>query len=162
MVILDNRATAMTGFQPHPGVGFNAVGEETPVVDIEAICKSLGIPVEIMDPFELDQVTYRLVELIQEEGLKVVIMRRPCALLRPKEEKPPFRLWVDAQKCLGEECGCNRYCVRVFKCPGLAWDRVNRKAQIDEAICVGCGVCASICPTSAIVKEPTDANIETV
>lgn len=158
MMILDNSATAMTGFQPHPGVGQNAMGQEAPIVDIETLCRGLDIPVEVMDPFNIEENTKRLVQLIQEEeGVKVVIMRRPCALLRPPEEKPPFKVWVDTSKCRGDECGCARYCVRVFKCPGIVWDRAEGRAQIDEAVCVGCGVCSAICPASAIMKEPTNA-----
>jgi len=33
------------------------------------------------------------------------------------------------------------------------WDSTTEKARIDEAICTGCGVCAEICPASAIQKE---------
>jgi indolepyruvate ferredoxin oxidoreductase alpha subunit len=157
MVILDNSATAMTGFQPHPGVGVNASGESAPVVDIEGLCRGLDIPVEVMDPFDITENCNRLVELMKDrDGVRVVIMRHPCALLRPPNEKPPFKVWVDTSKCRGDECGCARYCVRVFKCPGIVWDRTTKKAQIDEAVCVGCGACTSICPASAIMKEPIE------
>jgi indolepyruvate ferredoxin oxidoreductase alpha subunit len=42
----------------------------------------------------------------------------------------------------------------VFKCPGIVWDRTGGRAQIDKAVCVGCGVCTCICPASAIMREP--------
>jgi indolepyruvate ferredoxin oxidoreductase alpha subunit len=155
MMILDNSATAMTGFQPHPGVGVNAMGQPAPVVDIEGLCRGLDIPVKVMDPFDITENTRRLAELMEDgNGVRVIIMRRPCALLRPPAEKAPFKVWVDTSKCRGDECGCARYCVRVFKCPGIIWDRTRARAQIDEAVCVGCGACASICPASAIMKEP--------
>ena len=32
-------------------------------------------------------------------------------------------------------------------------DRDVKKVKIDEAICTGCGVCADICPESAIIRE---------
>jgi indolepyruvate ferredoxin oxidoreductase, alpha subunit len=41
----------------------------------------------------------------------------------------------------------------VFRCPGLIWDAAAGKARIDEVICVGCGICADICPQGAIVRE---------
>jgi indolepyruvate ferredoxin oxidoreductase alpha subunit len=155
VVVLDNSATAMTGFQPHPGVGVNAIGEAAPVVDIERLCRGLDIPVEVMDPFDIAENSRRLADLMSDtSGVKVVIMRHPCALLRPPGEKPPFKVWVDASKCRGDECGCARYCVRVFKCPGILWDRATGRARIDEAVCIGCGVCSSVCPASAIIKEP--------
>jgi indolepyruvate ferredoxin oxidoreductase alpha subunit len=113
--------------------------------------------VEVMDPFDITENTRRLVELMEDkDGVRVVIMRHPCALLRPPGEKPPFKVRVDTSKCRGDECGCGRYCVRTFKCPGLIWDRTNGRAQIDEAVCVGCGACVSICPASAITKEPIE------
>jgi indolepyruvate ferredoxin oxidoreductase alpha subunit len=157
MMILDNSATAMTGFQPHPGVGVNAVGKAAPIVDIEGLCRGLSIPVEVMDPFDITGNTKRLVELMEDgNGVRVVIMRHPCELLRAPGEKLPFKVRVDTSKCRGDECGCGRYCVRVFKCPGIVWDRTTGRAQIDEAVCVGCGACTSICPASAIMKEPIE------
>lgn len=43
MVVLDNKATATSGFQPHPGVGKNAVGQEAPSLDIEEIARACGV-----------------------------------------------------------------------------------------------------------------------
>ncbi len=82
-----------------------------------------------------------------------MILRRECALIRGKRQKKLFQMSIDQSRCLGDQCGCNRLCTRVYKCPGLVWDPLTGKAQIDEAICTGCGVCAEICPASAIGKE---------
>jgi len=38
LLILDNSATAMTGFQPHPGTGMTGSGEPTISVNMEALC----------------------------------------------------------------------------------------------------------------------------
>ncbi len=155
-VILDNSATAMTGFQPHPGVGVSATGEQAPVVNMEALCRSLGAKVEVCDPFELKSTTETLLRLIADEepGAKVVIMRRVCELVRGRREKrAPYKMHVDLDKCAGDSCGCNRLCIRLFGCPGLMWDKEAGKAKIDEAQCTGCGVCTDICPQGAIIKE---------
>ena len=74
-------------------------------------------------------------------------------MLKGKDEKPPYKVSVDPLKCIGEDCGCDRVCTRVFKCPGLIWDGESGKSKVDEVICVGCGVCADICPEGAIIKE---------
>ncbi|MCP4682390.1 MAG: indolepyruvate ferredoxin oxidoreductase subunit alpha, partial [Desulfobacterales bacterium] len=153
MVILDNSATAMTGFQPHPGVGRNAVGEEVTPVDIEGVCRAFGARVKIADPFDLKETQKILLQMLEEKGAKVLIMRRKCALLRLKEQKPPFKMHIDPERCRGEGCGCNQYCTRIFKCPGLIWDTNDTKARIDDVICAGCGVCCEICPEGAIVKK---------
>ncbi len=156
MAIFDNSATAMTGFQPHPGVGKNAMGEEVEPVDIESVCRSFGAKVEVADPFDLQTTQEKLLRMLDDpEGVKVLIMRRKCALLKEKGEKPPYEVHVEPEKCIGEDCGCNRFCTRSLKCPGLIWDKESSKAKIDEAICTGCGVCADICPEHAIVREGT-------
>jgi len=156
LVILDNNATAMTGFQPHPGTGMTAMGEPAKVISIEALCRSLGARVEICDPFDLKSTTATLLEMMAEGGgAKVVIMRRECELVRGRKEAPPYKMHVDPDKCIGEACGCDRLCTRVFLCPGLIWDKKTGKAKIDEVICTGCGVCADICPQGAIIKEAT-------
>ena len=74
-------------------------------------------------------------------------------MVQLKEEKPPYRVQVNPELCIGEDCGCDRLCTRLFKCPGLIWDRKTSKAKIDEALCTGCGVCADICPEGAILKK---------
>jgi indolepyruvate ferredoxin oxidoreductase alpha subunit len=154
MIVLDNNATAMTGFQPHPGVGRNALGEEVAPIDIEAVCRAFGAKVEVTDPFDLEGTKKKVLQALEDpQGVRVIIMRRKCQMLKGKEEKPPFRVWIDPQKCLGEDCGCDRLCTRVFKCPGLIWDGKAGKSRVDEVICVGCGVCPDICPEGAIIKE---------
>ncbi len=72
--------------------------------------------------------------------------------MREDREKP-YKVWVAAEKCVGQACGCDRYCQRIFKCPALLWDKEAGKARIDEAFCAGCGVCSEICPEGAIIKE---------
>jgi indolepyruvate ferredoxin oxidoreductase alpha subunit len=152
-MVLDNSTTGMTGFQPHPGTLLDAMGDQAVPIDIEKLCKSLGCMVEVADPFDLEDAKKKFWNLIHQEGAKVMIMRRKCALLAAREEGPQYRVWVDHKKCVGEECGCDRYCTRIFKCPGLIWDKTIGRAKIDEALCTGCGFCVNICPKSAIVSE---------
>jgi indolepyruvate ferredoxin oxidoreductase alpha subunit len=154
LLVLDNSATAMTGFQPHPGTGATAMGEAAPAIDIAAVCRALGVRVEVADPFDLKATTEKLLDLIQDEGgVRVLVSRRECALVRGRREKPAYRMRVDAARCIGESCGCARLCTRVFQCPGLIWDAAEGVARIDEVICTGCGVCADVCPGGAIIRE---------
>jgi indolepyruvate ferredoxin oxidoreductase alpha subunit len=87
------------------------------------------------------------------DGPRVLVLRRKCALVQKREEGFPYLMEVDQEKCLGESCGCGRYCTRIFRCPGLIWDKEAGKARIDDVICVGCGICAEICPQKAIRME---------
>jgi len=150
-VVLDNNTTAMTGHQPHPGSGVNAMGNPSPKIMIEDICKAIGAEVRVCDPFDQDEAVKNLYEMLQNEGVKVMIFRHECPLAFPKEKKA--KVYVDQDKCLGEGCGCVRFCTRVFGCPGNIWDYEKSKAKIDEVICNGCGLCAELCPAGAIIVE---------
>jgi indolepyruvate ferredoxin oxidoreductase alpha subunit len=154
LLLLDNSATAMTGFQPHPGTGSTATGEAAPIIDLKGICEAFGAYVEVVDPFDTEETIKTMLRMIRmERGVKVLVLKRECALVSGKRQKKLFQVEVDQGRCLGEACGCNRLCTRIFKCPGLIWEQSKGKARIDEAICNGCGVCAGICPASAIHKE---------
>ncbi len=153
ILVLDNSATGMTGFQPHPGTPTGAMGEEVMPLDIEKVCRGFGCTVEVADPFDMEDAHEKLRRLMQQKGAKILIMRRKCGLLAYREEGPQYRVWVDQEKCLGEDCGCDRYCNRIFKCPALIYDFEAGKALIDEALCVGCGYCVNVCPRGAIQRE---------
>jgi indolepyruvate ferredoxin oxidoreductase alpha subunit len=151
-IVLDNAITAMTGFQPHAASGRTATQDVTTKVDIEALCRTLGCRVEVEDPFNTKATTARLQELLKDDsGVKVLILRRKCELLRMRQERThPYRVWVDAEKCKGDKCG---FCYRILRCPGVAFDKESGKAKIQEALCAECGLCADLCPSKAIVKE---------
>jgi indolepyruvate ferredoxin oxidoreductase alpha subunit len=154
LVVLDNGGTAMTGFQSHPGLMVNAMGDEVPSIDIARICEAIGAKVEIKDPFDLEETRKTVNRLIEnDEGVKVLILQQPCALSPERKHEKKYVMYVNETSCLGENCGCNRLCTRIFRCPGLIWDKEKRKAKIDEVMCVGCGVCSSICPVTAIKRE---------
>jgi len=153
-IVLDNSGTAMTGFQPHPGTGKNAVGEPAYVLSIEKICEGMGIPTQSVDPFEFDDAVQMLDDALEAGEIRVLIFRHKCALIEGrerKEDKP--RVFIDQEICIGDECGCNRFCSRVFGCPALIWDNQKQKATIDEVVCTRCGVCVKICPKGAIKME---------
>jgi indolepyruvate ferredoxin oxidoreductase alpha subunit len=151
LVVLDNSATAMTGFQPHPGTGQTATGREGTQVDVESVCRALNLPCQVVDPYDLAATQKALYDALQQQGgLRVLIFRRLCALVQGKRGGHPYVMSVDPNLCRGEDCGCHRFCSRVFRCPGLVFDQKIKKARIDEVVCVGCGVCAQICPAGAI------------
>ncbi len=151
-IILDNAATAMTGFQAHPGVGYNAMGQPAAKIDLEELCTSLGASVTVADAFDLKATAKTMRGLLQQKGgVRVLIIRRPCELVRMRQEKSkPFKVYVDQETCKGEECGI---CYSSFRCPAFALDREGGKARIRDDACPGCGLCVQICPFKAIQSE---------
>lgn len=153
LMVLDNSATAMTGFQPHPATGITAMGDRVPAMDIQKIVAGIGCKAEVADPFDVAEAEKTIRRLLHTPGMNVLIMRQPCATLMSKQKKRPVRVYVDQSVCLGDSCGCDKYCSRVWGCPGNTWDFKNNKAYIDPVTCVGCGVCAKLCPSGAIKVE---------
>ncbi|MEG1688035.1 MAG: 4Fe-4S binding protein, partial [Angelakisella sp.] len=68
------------------------------------------------------------------------ITRRPCALLKGVKRFPAVT--VAQNDCIG----CKR-CMGIG-CPAITME--NGKASVDSTLCVGCGLCMSLCPKKAI------------
>lgn len=152
LVVVDNSGTAMTGFQPHPGLAADALGQVAEKIDIPTVCRALGAEVRVCDPFDLETGRTTLMGLIERPGVSVLVLQQACALSPEKKGNKRYAVTVDETLCVGEQCGCNRLCTRVFACPGLVWDKAAGRSRVDEVVCAGCGVCASICPNGAIMK----------
>ncbi|MCL5291851.1 MAG: indolepyruvate ferredoxin oxidoreductase subunit alpha [Actinobacteria bacterium] len=145
VVILDNRTTAMTGRQDHPGTGRTLIGSEAPELDFENLAKAVGVRlVRVVDPYELDELESVIKEAIAHEGPAVVISRRPCVLL---EKKTNVAYLVD------ESCTDCRRCLRLG-CPAIS--KVEGGVVIDAALCYGCGVCAGLCKFDSIKRLADD------
>jgi indolepyruvate ferredoxin oxidoreductase alpha subunit len=141
-VILDNRTTAMTGFQEHAATGRTLQGEETPEVDFEALGKALGVDsVRTVDPYKMKDLEKVLKEEVEAPRSSLIIARRDCLLLKRGERKTPKT--VDPEKCVA----CN-LCL-LTGCPALSMTP-DGKAQIDSVICNGCPICTQICKLDAI------------
>jgi len=147
LVVLDNLATAMTGHQPHPGTG--ATGMQTPAarILIEDVAKGCGVKyVRVVDPFNVKEAEASLREAIQQPGPAVLVFRSPCTLMFVREQR---RKGAKLMVCrINEKCTDCMACVKLLGCPGLIVE--GGKVGIDEALCTGCGLCASVCPYDAI------------
>ena len=141
VIILDNSITGMTGHQQNPTTGFNIKGDPAAKVDLEALCKALGINrVRVVDPYDLKACELAVKEELAAEEPSVIISRRPCVLLKSVKHEAP--LTVDADKCKS----CKR-CMGLG-CPAISLK--DGKAKIDNTLCVGCGVCKQLCAFEAI------------
>ncbi len=142
VIILDNSITGMTGHQQNPTTGYNIKGDVAAKVDLEQLCKALGINrVRVVDPYDLKACDDAVKEELSIDEPSVIISRRPCVLLKYVKHEPSLN--VDADKCKS----CKR-CM-TLGCPALSFK--DGKAKIDNTLCVGCGVCKQLCAFDAIV-----------
>lgn len=147
VVILDNKITAMTGGQHHPGTGRTLRGEETHKVDYETICRAVGVDwVRTVDPYEVGKLYQTLREAIVHQGVSVVIASRPCVLDPVKIKGTP--LAVTAAGCVACQSCMNLGCPSIIWTDELYEDR--RKVKIDPTTCIGCTLCAQVCPSDCI------------
>ncbi len=141
VIILDNSITGMTGHQQNPTTGYNIHNEPAAKVDLEQLCRSLGIArVRVIDPYNLAECDSALKEELAANEPSVIISRRPCALLKTVKAKPPVIISQD--KCRG----CKK-CMTIG-CPAITFS--DKKAHIDNTLCVGCEVCSQLCAFDAI------------
>ncbi|MEA2102768.1 MAG: indolepyruvate ferredoxin oxidoreductase subunit alpha [Thermodesulfobacteriota bacterium] len=141
IVILDNRTTAMTGAQDHPGTGVMLDGTKTIDIDMEALVRALGIKwVKTIDPYDIKNARTTVKEAIDHDGPTVIISKAPCVLLKSRQVSGKV-LRVDEDKCTG----C-KICLSIG-CPAIEFR--DKKAIISDA-CVGCNICVDLCPTGAI------------
>lgn len=161
-IILDNRITAMTGHQEHPGTGFTIRNEPAHIVDYEELVKAIGVKhIRKVDPYNLKETMEVIREEVNRDEASVVItVNSPCMLLRRANPKARFRhpfYSVDRGLCRG----C-KACLEI-NCPAVSWQeeenskkeeqRKKGKAFINMDICVGCGVCTQVCKFEAIKPE---------
>lgn len=77
MIVLDNKATATSGFQPHPGVARDAMGRDAPALDIAQIALTCGVKnVYTVDSEEIESVlsdTFQ--KALNQNDLTLIIVR---------------------------------------------------------------------------------------
>lgn len=142
-MILDNSITGMTGHQDNPLTGKTLMGTPAPNLCLEDICASLGISrdhIRAVDPNDMKELEKIIKEETSANCPSVIICRRPCALLKSVKKNPPIQ--VNAEKCVG----C-KSCMKIG-CPCISI--VDKKAVIDQTMCVGCNLCSQMCKLGAI------------
>lgn len=141
VIILDNSITGMTGHQQNPTTGKNLKGDPAAAVNLEELCKAIGIKrVRVVDPYNLAETEAAIKEELAAPEASVIISRRPCALLKYVKHKP-------ALKVVNDKCKGCKMCLKLG-CPAISVR--DGKAVIDRTQCVGCGICTEVCKFGAI------------
>ncbi len=144
IIVLDNRTTAMTGHQDHPGTGRTLMGEAVKAISIEDIGRACGIKrISVIDPYDLDQAGQVISAEIEAKEPSLIVSRAPCPL---REKKRVGRV----RKILADECKGCELCLDLG-CPAIEGGEDG--PRINETLCAGCGLCEQICPAKAITSE---------
>lgn len=161
VIILDNRTTGMTGHQPHPSSGMTIKGESTPAVDIEALCRAIGVRhVYTVNPNDIAATQKIVKREVERPEPSVIITRSPCVLLPEMRKRKDRKLYI----VMPEKCTGCRTCIKLG-CPAIEWVSLTRKeakergyketqrgyARINAVLCDSCGQCAPLCKFKAIV-----------
>ena len=134
----------MTGHQQNPTTGKNLRGDPAGKIDLETLCRAMGIRrVRVVDPYDLKATEEAVLEELAAPEPSVIITRRPCTLLKSVAKHPPYV--VDPEACKG----C-KLCMRIG-CPAISWK--EKKAVVDPTQCVGCGVCQQLCKFDALLCQ---------
>ena len=145
LVILENDITAMTGHQPHPGVDMERFGLDTfGRVNIEKLVRALGVEhVSIVKPFKVKKSIETIKEALEFKGVSVIISQEPCILYAKSIKLKTPRPFVVTDKCTD-----HKECINGIACPSFYIE--EGRVKIDADTCVGCALCAQICPENAI------------
>jgi indolepyruvate ferredoxin oxidoreductase alpha subunit len=146
LLVVDNAATAMTGFQPNPGE----------VIAIEDAARGVGTEfVATIDAYNPKESIKVIKEAIKHEGVSVVISKGECVIQYMRREGlPKTTYFLESDRCVG----CYA-CVNMIACPAIIWsDRITTEEgkpipTIDQSLCTRCGLCAEVCPYNVIIKE---------
>ncbi len=162
-VVLDNKTTAMTGHQPHPGMGLDLMGNPTFGQDIEKVLqgftKGEDVSIARVNPENRDDYRELLEEMILEPGVKFVIADKECGITYHRRKRRDVsrekrklgylpkqtRININDHTC--ENC---LECTRLTGCPGLAIEETSYgpKMSTDISYCVSDMACTRIkaCP----------------
>jgi indolepyruvate ferredoxin oxidoreductase alpha subunit len=138
VIILDNRTTAMTGAQEHPGTGKTLMGKPTRRLDLAALCRAVGVDhVYTVNPHDMARTEEILKRELFREEPSVIITEAPCVLLpdHRRKKRPVYEVIPDL--CTGH-------------------DSVRRRkgmARIHPLLCDGCNQCPPLCKFQAILER---------
>jgi len=152
ITVLDNRTTAMTGHQPHPGTEYDGMGRPAKPIRVEDVAKGCGVEhVEVVNPNNIKETIEAFKRAIEFKGPSVVVSKSPCILLenrtKSKTRGEKIIYDIDEDKC--DQC---KICISRFGCPAF-YSEENGSIHIDGQQCNGCGVCVQICPFNAISRK---------
>jgi indolepyruvate ferredoxin oxidoreductase, alpha subunit len=149
LVILDNETTAMTGHQPHPGVDMSLLGQPNTRISIEEVVRGIGVKqLTVVSPRKVKETMEAVEKSMAFDGVSVIISKEICPLYA-KRVAPPAK--TRAFMINEKRCKNHRDCVNLFACPAFYVEK--NQVKINDNLCIGCAVCAQVCPEHAIIPK---------
>jgi indolepyruvate ferredoxin oxidoreductase alpha subunit len=140
IIVVDNRTTAMTGHQEHPGTGRTLMGTETISASVEDFGRACGMKnIATVDPYELKSTIETLRHALDSNEPWLIVSRSPCPLYTKKAVGP-------ARQVRQELCKKCKACLRLG-CPAIEY--VNEEINVNEMLCGGCALCEKVCKEGA-------------
>ncbi|MFO7937590.1 MAG: indolepyruvate ferredoxin oxidoreductase subunit alpha [Kiritimatiellia bacterium] len=144
IIVVDNRTTAMTGHQDHPGTGRTLMNEPTYAASIEELGRACGIRrIVTINPYDLENTIDVLRDELSAGEPSLIVSRAPCILKEKSGIGLPFT--VDQDKC--RQC---KACLKLG-CPAIEFR--EDEVRINTKLCTGCGMCAQTCRFAAITRQ---------
>ncbi|MFN2266650.1 MAG: thiamine pyrophosphate-dependent enzyme, partial [Desulfonatronovibrio sp.] len=140
LVVLDNRTTAMTGHQPHPGVDQSLYGLRPGSLEIEPLVKASGVEhIRKVKALNQKAVLDALEEFKTLKGVRVLIAEEPCPLYAKRVLGIKRNKVAVVQKS-GKE---TLECLNTLACPAFYME--ENEVKINPDSCAGCMVCIQLC-----------------
>ncbi len=163
-VILDNKTTAMTGHQPHPGMDSDLMGNPTFAQDIQkallGLTRGKDVSVARVNPENRHDYRELLEELILKPGPKFIIADKECGItfhrrFRHTMSKESAKLGYHPRQTRininDHTCEYCLECTNSTGCPGLAIEEslYGPKMSTDLSYCVSDMACTrvKVCPS---------------
>ncbi len=143
--ILDNGTVAMTGHQSTPEYEVSESGRRLKPVSLEAVVKAIGADhVAVVDTYDLKSYVEKVAEFAKLKGVRVIIAKGECAILQSRRGVE----WI--YRVIPDKCTNCLVCTKMTGCPALL--PTGEKVVVIEEECIGCSLCAQVCPFDAFVK----------
>ncbi|MCJ7596665.1 MAG: 4Fe-4S binding protein, partial [Desulfobacterales bacterium] len=102
--------------------------------------------IHVVKPFNLKKTIEAVRASYEYDGISVIISKEYCPLFakgigKAKKAKP---FYVNQEKCKN-----HRDCLNKLACPAMYLQ--DEKVFINKNQCIGCTVCAQVCPENAIM-----------
>jgi len=143
IVVMDNRITAMTGHQPHPGTGKTGMSEPAEEIKIEDIARACGVKhVKVVDPYNMKEMESAVKEFLKNDSVSVIVAKRRCYLL-DRRDKRRRGVEMPSFEVVDELTDVEKKAIVEFACPAYYIDEKGNM-RIDESMCWGCALCPQL------------------